>query len=128
MGSQQMLLLIIGVLMIGLMISIGVIMFGDGASGANRDAIANDLTALASRAQVYQKKPRCLGGGGNSFVGYTVASTSTSNQNGTFTVSDATASAVTIEGVGVEIGYDRTHPVKVAVVVRVDSILVSELN
>ncbi len=128
MGSQQMLLLIVGVLMIGLMISIGVIMFGDGAAAANRDAIANDLTAYASKAQVYQKKPRCLGGGGNSFVGFTLTSTADANQNGSFTVSGATGTQVTIEGVGIEIGYDRAHPVKVAVQVRADSILVSELN
>jgi hypothetical protein len=128
MGSQQMLLLIIGVLMVGLGISVGVIMFGDGASASNRDAVANDLTALASRAQVYQKKPKCLGGGGNSFVGYSVASTAQRNQNGTYSVSGATASAVTIEGIGEEIGFDRIHPVKVAVTVRVDSILVAELN
>lgn len=128
MGSQQMLLLIVGVLMIGLMISIGVIMFGDGASASNRDAIANDLTAHASKAQVYQKKPRCLGGGGNSFVGFALAHTAQSNGNGVFTVSGATGAQVTIEGVGTEIGYDRIHPVKVAVLVRADSILVSELN
>lgn len=128
MGSQQMLLLIVGVLMIGLMISIGVIMFGDGSAASNRDAIANDLTAHASRAQVYQKKPKCLGGGGNSFVGFALPYTAQSNQNGTFAVSGATGTQVTIEGVGSEVGYDRVHPVKVAVQVRADSILVSELN
>lgn len=128
MGSQQMLLLIVGVLMIGLMISIGVIMFGDGAAASNRDAIANDLTAYASKAQVYQKKPKCLGGGGNAFTGFALASTAQNNQNGAFTVSGATGTQVTIEGVGIEVGYDRTHPVKVAVLVRADSILVSELN
>ena len=128
MGSQQMLLLIVGVLMIGLMISIGVIMFGDGSAASNRDAIANDLTALASRAQVYQKKPKCLGGGGSSFVGFSLGHTAQNNQNGAYTVSSPTAAQVTIEGVGGEVGYDRVHPVKVAVQVRADSILVSELN
>jgi hypothetical protein len=128
MGSQQMLLLIIGVLMVGLMISVGVIMFGDSAAASNRDAIANDLSALASRAQVYQKKPRCLGGGGNSFIGFALMYGATNNQNGAYAVSGATATEVTIEGVGSELGYDRATPVKVAVQVRADSILVSELN
>ncbi len=103
-------------------------MFGDGSAASNRDAIANDLTAHASRAQVYQKKPKCLGGGGNSFVGFALPYTAQSNQNGTFAVSGATGTQVTIEGVGSEVGYDRVHPVKVAVQVRADSILVSELN
>ena len=110
MGSQQMLLLIVGVLMIGLMISIGVIMFGDGASASNRDSIANDLTAQASKAQVYQKKPRCLGGGGNSFVGFVLPHTARSNQNGAFTVSGATGTQVTNEGIGTELSLNHLGP------------------
>jgi hypothetical protein len=128
MGSQQMLLLIVGVLMVGLMISVGTIMFADSSAASNRDAIANDLAAYASKAQVYQKKPKCLGGGGNSFAGFALMPTATSNLNGTFSVSGASPSEVTIEGLGVETGFDKTGPVKVAVAVRADSILVSELN
>jgi hypothetical protein len=128
MGSQQMLLLIVGVLMVGLMISVGTIMFADSSAASNRDAIANDLAAYASKAQAFQKKPKCLGGGGNSFVGFALMPSATSNLNGSFSVSGATASEVTIEGLGVEIGFDKTSPVKVAVEVRADSILVSELN
>jgi hypothetical protein len=128
MGSQQMLLLIIGVLMVGLMISVGTIMFADSSAASNRDAVANDLAAYASKAQAYQKKPKCLGGGGNSFVGFALMPSAVSNLNGTFSVSGATGTQVVIEGVGVEPGFDKTHPVKVAVQVRADSILVSELN
>ena len=72
MGSQQLLLLIVGTLMIGLMIAVGINLFADNAASSNRDAVANDLAALASRAQVYQKRPRCLGGGGGSFEGFTL--------------------------------------------------------
>ena len=65
MGSQQLLLLIVGVLMVGLMISVGIIMFADNAAASNRDAVANDLAAYASKAQVVlSRDPRCLGGGG----------------------------------------------------------------
>ena len=128
MGNQQMLLLIIGVLMVGLMISVGTIMFTDSSASSNRDAIANDLAAYASKAQAYQKKPKCLGGGGNSFVGFALMPSAVSNLNGTYSVSGATATEVTIEGLGVGTGFDKVNPVKVAVEVRADSILVSELN
>ena len=128
MGNQQMLLLIIGVLMVGLMISVGTIMFTDSSASSNRDAIANDLAAYASKAQAYQKKPKCLGGGGNSFVGFALMPSAISNLNGTYSVSGATATEVTIEGLGVGTGFDKVNPVKVAVEVRADSILVSELN
>lgn len=128
MGNQQMLLLIVGVLMVGLMISVGTIMFGDGAAASNRDAIATDLANYASKAQAFHRKPKCLGGGGNSFVGFVLTVKEAQNLNGVYTVSAATASTVTIEGIGPEPGYNPANPVKVAVAVRPDSILVSELN
>ena len=127
MGSQQLLLLIVGTLMIGLMIAVGINLFVDNAASSNRDAVANDLAALASRAQVYQKKPRCLGGGGGSFVGFTLPNAS-KNTDGTFSVPLATNSSVTIEGIGNEIGFDRVTNVKVTVTVAADTISVAELN
>ncbi|MCC6397381.1 MAG: hypothetical protein IT282_10210 [Bacteroidetes bacterium] len=128
MGSQQLLLLIVGVLMVGLMISVGIIMFGDNASASNRDAVASELATYASKAQVYYRKPRCLGGGGGSFQGFSLGAPSVSNLNGVFTISSNTPSQATIEGVGVERGFDQVNPVKVAVDVRPDSIFTTELN
>ena len=128
MGSQQMLLIIVGVLMGGLMIAIGITMFGDNASASNRDAIANDLAAHASRAQVYQKRPKCIGGGGGSFQGFRLSYGSTTNNNGTFSVSSSTGTLITIEGIGHELGFDRSNPVKVAITVSADTISVAELN
>lgn len=128
MGSQQQLLIIVGVLMVGLSIAIGITMFADSASASNRDAIANDLAAHASRAQVYQKRPKCMAGGGGSFEGFHISSGSTTNNNGAFSVSAATSSSVTIQGIGHEIGYDRTTPVKVALTISADTIAVADLN
>lgn len=128
MGSQQQLLIIVGVLMVGLSIAIGITLFTDSASASNRDAIASDLESQASRARVYQKRPRYLGGGGGSFVGFHLSGGSVKNNNGEFSVHDATASSVVIQGVGHEIGYDRTTPVKVAMTVAADTMTVAELN
>ncbi len=100
MGSQQLLLLIVGVLMIGLMISVGIIMFADNAAASNRDAIASDLSAYASKAQVYQRRPRYLGGGGGSFQGFSLGKPAMTNMNGIITISAATTTSTTIEGSG----------------------------
>lgn len=128
MGSQQQLLIIVGVLMVGLSIAIGITLFTDSASASNRDAIASDLESQASRARVYQKRPRYLGGGGGSFVGFQLSNKSATNSNGAYSVHDANATSIVIEGVGHEIGYDRTHPVKVAMTVSADTMTVAELN
>ena len=127
MGSQQLLLLIVGTLMIGLIIAVGINMFVDNATSSNRDAVANDLAALASRAQAYQRKPHCLGGGGGSFQGFTLLNSS-QNANGTFSVPIATNSMVMIEGIGNEIGFDQATKVKVTVTVAADTISVAEVN
>jgi len=128
MGSQQQLLIIVGVLMVGLSIAIGITLFVDSASASNRDAIASDLENHAARARVFQKRPRYLGGGGGSFVGFQLSSGSVKNSNGVFSVHDANATSVIIEGIGHEIGYDRTSPVKVAMTVSADTMTVAELN
>lgn len=128
MGSQQQLLIIVGVLMVGLSIAIGVTLFVDSASASNRDAIATDLESYAARAQVYFRRPRSLGGGGNSFVGFRLSYGSLKNSNGVFSVHDAASTSVVIEGIGHETGYDRTNPVKVAMTVLADTMTVAELN
>ncbi len=128
MGSQQLLLIIVGVLMIGLSIAIGITLFSDSAAASNRDAVGTDLESHASKAQVFYRRPKSMGGGGSSFVGFTLTEQSAKNHNGEYDVSGATSSSVTIQGTGHEIGYDRSTPVMVAITVTPDSILVTELN
>lgn len=129
MGQQQLLLIILGVIVVGIAVAVGVTMFNDSAVSANRDAVTNDLINFASRAQQYYRRPKALGGGGGSFVGITdmrqltkTNAASYSNGNGTYTI-DGAASATTIKikGVGTETGNDGTTPVHVFMNVWADS-------
>jgi Tfp pilus assembly protein PilE len=114
MGQQQLLLIILGVIVVGIAVAVGITMFSDNAVSANRDAVSNDLVNLAARAQQYYRRPAALGGGGNSFVGLTADAAGLAkltnmalgqNANGTYTVSSAgTANQVIIQGVGTERG------------------------
>ena len=69
MGQQQLLLIILGVIIVGLAIAVGITMFRDNAVSTNRDAIANDLMHLAAKARHFYKRPTSLGGGGHNFTG-----------------------------------------------------------
>jgi hypothetical protein len=110
MGQQQLLLIILGVIIVGIAVAVGITMFQDNAVDQNRSAVIGDLTTLAAKAQQYYSKPASLGGGQNSFVGLTadatgigiLASTAFSNNaNGIYSVKTAgTASYVVLEGVG----------------------------
>jgi len=116
MGQQQLLLIILGVIVVGIAVAVGITMFSDNAVNANRDAVSNDLVNLAARAQQYYRRPTALGGGGNSFVGLTADAAGLSkltnmpggaNANGTYSITTAgTANQVTVQGVGTETAPD----------------------
>lgn len=127
MGQQQLLLIVAGVIVVALMVSVGIMLFNDNASASNRDALANDLVNLASRAQEYERRPPLLAGGNGSFVGFTLGSY-TKNENGTFQVANVSASGLDIQATGVETGYDNVTPVKVVIRVTIDSVHVVEMN
>jgi hypothetical protein len=121
MGQQQLLLIILGVIIVGLAVLVGVSMFQDNAIDHNRSLVIADLKTLASKCQHYYSRPITLGGGGNSFVGLTaddsgiglLAGTEfTDNANGTYTVSSpgGTATQVILHGVGKVVMSDGTYP------------------
>ena len=74
MGSQQLLLIVLGVIVVGVAIVVGIAIFGGGANSANKDAITQDMIQMAAAAQGYYHKPKLLGGGGRSFSGITLNS------------------------------------------------------
>lgn len=135
MGQQQLLLIILGVIVVGIAVAVGITMFQDNAVSANRDAVTNDLVNLAARAQQYYRRPQALGGGGNSFVGLTAddpglykLTSKKSNANGAYSIITAgTATKVVLQGIGVEKGTDG-NPIKVQMHVFADSTYVDQQN
>ena len=69
MGQQQLLLLALSTIIVGLAIVMGINMFGENAAQSNLDAVTNDVLTIASRAQGWYRKPAQMGGGGRSFSG-----------------------------------------------------------
>lgn len=123
MGQQQLLLIILGVIIVGIAVAVGITMFQDNALSASRDAITADLVNLASKAQQYYRKPASLGGGGNSFTGITAVTTIVgaavaTNDNATYSISGTTtATAIVFVGTGnteISAGVYPIHQVTVA--------------
>ena len=120
MGQQQLLLIMLGLIIIGVAVVVGIGMFQDNAVDHNRALVIADLKTLASKAQHYYSRPQTMGGGNKSFVGLTadargigmLAGTAfTENANGTYTIkSDGTATQVVIHGVGKVVMSDGTYP------------------
>ena len=86
MGQQQLLLIVLGVIIVGIAIAVGISMFKSNAQSSNRDQVINDLNNLAAKAQQYYRKPTAMAGGGQSFAGFWLAPVDTGNANGSYTV------------------------------------------
>ena len=103
MGQQQLLLIILGVIIVGIAIAVGLSMFTAQSVNANRDAIIADITNMAANAYQYRIRPVSMGGGGGSYAGYTLPVSLASNENGSYTVTVA-AALVTFTGTSAQ-GY-----------------------
>jgi Tfp pilus assembly protein PilE len=146
MGQQQLLLIVLGVIIIGIAVAVGINMFSSNAVDANRDAVTADLTQLASKAQQFYKKPVTMGGGGNDFNDFTLGTLDTLNANGGYRVSTSvpstlvaaipagsiaigsSAQTIYIVGYGTEKGRDNTNLVMAYAAVTPSGITAAVLN
>ena len=136
MGQQQLLLIVLSVIIVGIAVVVGINMFNDQAASSNLDAVTADLVNLASRAQQHFRRPTAMGGGGGSFVlltanaaGLAFLTTQPTNENGTYSITTAgDADDVTLTGVGTEDGDGDNTPCTATVQVWADSIAVTVTN
>jgi hypothetical protein len=108
MGQQQLLLIVLGVIVVGIAVVVGINLFNANAVSANRDGVVSDLNNLGAMAQQFYKKPLAMGGGGNTFntggpnsSGFEIPAELDTTANGDYAVTLA-AQSVTIVGTGVE--------------------------
>ena len=94
MGQQQLLLIILGVIIVGIAIAVGLSLFSAQSVASNKDAIVNDLGNLAATAYQFKIRPVSMGGGGGSYTGFTIPSKMSSNDNATYTAVAAAATVI----------------------------------
>ncbi len=68
MGQQQLLLIVLGVIVVGIAVVVGINLFNANAETSTQDSLVSQGTNLGAMAQQYYKKPVAMGGGGNSFT------------------------------------------------------------
>jgi hypothetical protein len=68
MGQQQLLLIVLGVIIVGIAVVVGINLFNANAEESTKDTCVSEGTNIGAMAQQYYKKPVALGGGGNSFT------------------------------------------------------------
>ncbi len=136
MGQQQLLLIVLSVIIVGIAVVVGINMFSASAASSNLEAVTSDLLNLAARAQQFYVKPSGLGGGGNSFSGLSADATGiakltpkATNDNGTYTISTAgTGTSVTLQGLGNQDGDGDATNCTVRITVFADSLATTVVN
>lgn len=71
MGQQQLLLVILVTIIVGIATVVAINTFSSAADSANLDAVRQDVANIAASAQGYYMKPTQLGGGGQTFASVT---------------------------------------------------------
>jgi hypothetical protein len=98
MGQQQLLLIILGVIIVGIAIAVGLSLFSAQSIESNRDALINDINNINAHAYQFYIRPTSMGGGGGTFVGYVIPTKMSSNDNGTYVASSPTTTSIVITG------------------------------
>lgn len=102
MGQQQLLLVLLGIVIVGVAIFVGINLFRANAIETKRNNVTNDLVNLASIAQQYYLRPSSMGGGSRSFSGWAIPNELSVTGNGHFTAVVSPVNVV-ITGVGNEV-------------------------
>ncbi len=111
MGQQQLLLILLTIILVGLAIVIGIIISNVYSTDSNRTSMISELNNMGSQARKYYLETTQLGGGNQSFTGWTIPPGMTQTGNGNY-IATVTPQLVTIVGTGIKTGNDGVGKVK----------------
>lgn len=97
MGQQQLLLIVLGVIIVGIAIILGLSLFRAQSVENKRDVVINESLNIGSLALQYFKKARTFGGGQYTFTGWVIPSDLDTTTNGVY---EATITSDQVEIVG----------------------------
>ena len=100
MGQQQLLLVILVTILVGIATVVAINVFTEAQEQSNQEAIIVDMTSAVPDARAYFRKPTMLGGGGGSFanIGFEDLILSESNENATYAISDRQSNSFRLTG------------------------------
>jgi Tfp pilus assembly protein PilE len=135
MGTQQILLIVLSVIIVGVAIAVGITMFSNQAYNGNQQAVASELQNYGSQCIQYYKTPKSQGGAGQdssstvlskaniaTFIGFDPTAFTLSSDNGTFKVTTVSGSTVTLAGLGTELKNAKKPLVTTTVSLRLGTI------
>jgi len=127
MGQQQLLLIVLALIIVAIAIAISISLFRSNAIEGKRDILIEETTSLGVMALQYYKKPKELGGGDKSFLGWSIPNQMVVTTNGNFMTATIQADEIHIVGTGSEVvtGGDS---IQVETVVTADEMYTTIIN
>ncbi len=126
MGQQQLLLIVLGALIVGMGVYAGLRVMDNINESSDRDQLMNQMQYVVGEARKFAAKPSYLGGGDGTLTNFTAP------QNMAITdryriYAGVTANSITLTGFGTVTGNDRQNPVNVVMTFTLDDgVTVSE--
>lgn len=87
MGQQQILLIVLSVILVGIAIAVGITMFTSYAVTSNQEAMILDMITISTMAYQHRLKPTTMGGGSGTFEGFDIPSGMKDNENAEYEIS-----------------------------------------
>jgi hypothetical protein len=125
-GQQQLLLIVLAMIIVGIAVVFSITLFRQRAIDSKRDLLINECGNLAMDAMKYYKKPSNFGGGGNTFAGWMIPEILTTTATGEFSVT-IFKDSVLIFGTGNDV-VNGTDSVKVQISVYQDNYKTQIIN
>lgn len=126
MGQQQLLLIVLSMIIVGIAVIFAITLFRQKAIDSKRDLLLNEGGNLATDAITYYKRPAGLGGGGNSFYGWAIPQSIVTTATGYYAATIFKDSVV-ITGTGNDV-TNGTDSVKVQLSVYQDTYKTQIIN
>lgn len=99
MGQQQLLLLTLGIIILGITIAVGIAQFGNQSMRENKSRLESGLRYIAADAVQFKNRPAVQNGGGDSYWGYVLPERVTENDDGTYAIRTISPHEITIAAV-----------------------------
>ena len=127
MGTQQLLLIALGVIVTGLMVLTGTSIMHAYLESSNREQIIASMYDIGVMAQIYYKKLDATGGGGGDYRGWNIPTQLRNTAIGTFTAT-VNATRVNLRCNGKYTGRNGTSVVRVTARVDKNGIRITVIN
>ena len=98
MGQQQLLLVVLGLIIVGIALGLSNQLFDSHAEDSNKDSIASELVNLGTMAQQFFNKPAEISGGNQSFINWIIPAELDSSTSGIYEIATVENKSIVISG------------------------------